>query len=64
MKREQTVTYKPSLTTEKPMIRISNLFLSKYGFQIGNKIEVEYADGFITIKLKNQRSDDSNGIKN
>ena len=50
MKRTQKITYKPGDRKEKPMIRISNRWLFQYGFDIGEKIEVEYADGIITIR--------------
>lgn len=52
MKRLQTVSYAPGRETQTPMLRIANRFLLKYGFNIGDKVEVEYTDGIITIILK------------
>ena len=50
MKRIQKITYKPGDRKEKPMIRISNRYLRQYGFDVGGRIEIEYADGAITIR--------------
>ena len=52
MKRKQTVTYKPGVGKQRPMIRLTNWFLVKFGFQVGDKIYVEYADGVIVITRK------------
>lgn len=49
MKREQTVSYAPGATATKPMIRIANRFLEEYGFTVGDRVEINYADGLITI---------------
>jgi len=64
MKREQTVTYKPGENTQKPMIRITNRFLLDYGFTIGSKIEVKYANGRITITQKEPCFNHNKSIKN
>jgi hypothetical protein len=54
-KREITVAYAPGEEGEqKPMIRIANRFLLESGFKVGNKAEVEYGHGVITITTKNQ----------
>jgi len=55
MKRNQTVGYAPSQNTLKPMIRLANNFLLKYGFTIRAEIEIEYQEGIITITLKNKK---------
>ena len=55
MKRNQTVGYAPSQNTLKPMIRLVNNFLLKYGFTIRAEIEIEYQEGIITITLKNKK---------
>lgn len=59
-KREMTISYaldtkfiRPS-DTQKPMIRITNFFLLKYGFKVGDKINVEYQDNQLIIKKINQ----------
>lgn len=52
-KRLMKVAYAPGSTgASKPMIRISNRFLSESGFTIGSKIEAEYGNGIITITKK------------
>lgn len=61
MKREMTVTYAPGDGKETPMIRIANRFLLEHGFTIGDKIEIKYANGFITITHKNQCCDHNIG---
>lgn len=53
-KREITVAYAPGEGEQKPMIRIANRFLLESGFKVGNKAEVEYGNGVITITTKNQ----------
>lgn len=55
MKRIQTVSYAPGRYPETPMVKIANNFLKKYGFGVGAEIEIEYADGVITIILKNEK---------
>ena len=54
MKREMTVTYAPGIGTAKPMIRITNRFLTNSGFSIRDKIEVRYGSEVITISKLNQ----------
>ena len=50
MKREITISYKPGNISETPMIRISNNYLKKYGFNVGDKIEIEYKLNELIIK--------------
>ena len=33
-----------------PMIKISNKMLEKYGFRVGDEVEIEYAEDKITLK--------------
>lgn len=54
MKRTQIVSYAPGKDTETPMVKIANSFLRKYGFTVGAEIEIEYAEGIITIILQKQ----------
>lgn len=56
MTRKMTVSYAPGGSDKTPMIRIANQFLVKSGFTIGEKVYVVYADGVITINLKNKKS--------
>lgn len=49
-KRTMTVTRSPGHDDHKPMIRISNNLLKKYGFTVGDKFTVEYAQNIIIIK--------------
>lgn len=56
MKREMIVSYTPGADDRTPMIRIANRFLIKSGFTVGEKVYVEYAEGAITINLKNKKS--------
>jgi hypothetical protein len=53
MKREMRVVYAPGDNKQKSMIRIVNRFLIQYGFDVGNRIQVEYGKGVITITTKN-----------
>ena len=49
-----TISYLQSTWAEKPFIRIANKYLEKYGFHVGDRIEVEYQPDQITIRpLKN-----------
>jgi DNA invertase Pin-like site-specific DNA recombinase len=50
----QTITYKPGERHEQtPCIRIANKLLKKYGFEIGDKVEVVYQRNKLTInKIK------------
>jgi len=51
MKRRITISYKPgNYIREVPMIRIANKYLQKYGFQIGDKAEIEYKPNELVIK--------------
>ena len=50
MKRRITISYKPGSTSEIPMIRITNKFLQKYGFKVGDKAEIEYRQNELIIK--------------
>jgi antitoxin component of MazEF toxin-antitoxin module len=46
----QTITYKPGERREQtPCIRIANKLLKKYGFKIGDKVEVVYQKNKLTI---------------
>lgn len=53
MKRKMTVSY--CADKQKPMIRITNFFLLKSGFKVGDKIDVEYQDNQLIIKKINQK---------
>ena len=46
-----TVTY--ATDKQKPMIRIANFFLLKSGFNVGDKVDVEYKEKKIIIKKLN-----------
>ena len=60
MKRQMTVYYSTdqepgyggwySAGNLKPMVRISNRFLLRSGFKVGDKVEVEYKDEEIIIR--------------
>jgi hypothetical protein len=50
MKRKLTISYKPGSTSEIPMIRISNKYLKNYGFNVGDKAEIEYRQNELIIK--------------
>lgn len=54
MTRTMTVTYAPGGDGRKPMIRLTNNLLTKAGFNIGNKIDVSYQEGLITISKINK----------
>lgn len=56
MIRNMTVSYAPGADDKTPMIRIANQFLIKSGFTVGEKVFVVYANGVITINLKNKKS--------
>ena len=43
-----------SADKQKPMIRIANFFLLKSGFEVGDKVEVEYKEKKIIIRKINQ----------
>ncbi len=46
----QTITYKPGdRRAQTPCIRIANKLLKKYGFVIGDKVEVVYQKNKLTI---------------
>src|SRR3989338_5797832 len=70
--RKMTVAYAPASTTcyvnqsrtieQKPMIRICNRFLLESGFNVGNKITVQYGDGIITIRKINEQSHEHNNV--
>lgn len=47
IKRKLTVSYGPG--GEKPLIRISNKFLQRSGFDIGSNAEIEYRDKVVII---------------
>lgn len=52
-RRLMTVAYAPGSTgAQKPMIRLSNRFLTESGFIVGSKIEAEYGNGIITLTKK------------
>jgi len=50
--RKLTVSYKAQkyFSTAVPMIRIANRYLKNAGFNIGDKVEVQYASKEIIIK--------------
>lgn len=50
MKRKITISYKPGNISEIPMIRIANKYLKDYGFNIGDKAEIEYKQNELIIK--------------
>ena len=60
MRREMMITYATdtnfiySADKQKPMIRIANFFLLKSGFEVGDKVEVEYKEKKIIIRKINQ----------
>jgi len=49
MKREMKVVYAPGDNKQRGMIRIINRFLIQSDFNIGDRIQVEYGKGVITI---------------
>ena len=50
MKKKITISYKPGGRPEIPMIRIANKYLEKYGFNVGDKAEIEYKQNELIIK--------------
>ena len=51
MKKKMKIYYLFNNKNERvPLIKISNKMLERYGFKIGDKVEIEYADDKITIK--------------
>ncbi len=51
--REMTVTYTPGESGHdgsKPMICITNWFLRESGFNVNDRITVEYQDGLLVIR--------------
>lgn len=50
-----TISYAPGANDKTPMLRIKNLYLIKSGFTVGEKVYVVYANGVITINLKNKK---------
>lgn len=56
MTRTMNISYAPGANDRTPMLRIANRFLTKSGFTVGEKVFVVYADGVITINLKDKKS--------
>lgn len=50
--RLMKITRAPT-TDALPMLRIANRFLLQSGFRVGSQVSVEYAEGVLTITLKN-----------
>ncbi len=50
MKRKITISYKPGSISEIPMLRITNNYLRKYGFNIGDEVKIEYKQNELIIK--------------
>lgn len=51
MKKKMKIYYLFNNKFEKvPMIKISNKMLEKFGFRVGDEVEIEYANDKITIK--------------
>ena len=48
------VAYAPGGDCSVPMIRLANQLLADCGFSIGSKIDVEYKESVITIKLNHE----------
>jgi hypothetical protein len=50
IRKNRVVYYTPGNRRQKPMIRLVNRFLLKYGFIIGTEILVEYKENTIIIR--------------
>lgn len=50
--RELTVHYQFNRETEVPSIKLQGKWLEKYGFKIGDKLNVYSNDGVILVMLK------------
>jgi len=54
-KSELTISYKPEgEVVNTPMIRITNKKIKEVGFSIGEKVNIIYEPGKITIKKKHE----------